>query len=420
MAEFDRDLALGFAYAAAVGFLTGRTREQDDDSTPKPGLRDFVILSLLGALCAQINAVGLTIVLMVAASAVMLVMRVQYPQRTGITTELAALMTFLLGYLCLTKARVIGISMGIILAVLLTTKEQVHRFALQTISGREYGDTLKFLALIFVIYPLLPDGASGPFHFFEPRKIWKFVILVASVSYVGYFLTKFLDPAKGITVTAIVGGLASTTAYTGGVSKLVAESPQAALPLAGAALLANSIQYPRLLLIVALISPSLAQAALLPLWAMMLAGLVSAALLVRPSTNTAAQPATAGFKNPLTLGPALKFGVVFTMILFLTRAGNHLFGQIGQLITSALGGLIDTDAVLLSLAASFGEHRAEASDAVLCIILAATANAVLKSGLAYLSRQPAFYLRLMAGFAVIAATGLVVFYFFGTRTMVSF
>jgi len=289
MAQFDLDLAWGFAYAAAIGFLTGRTREQDDDPTPKPGLRDFVILSLLGALCAQIAAVGLTVVLMVAASAVMLVMRIQYPQRTGITTELAALMTFLLGYLCVGKAtRTIGISMGIILAVLLTTKEQVHRFALQTISGREYGDTLKFLALIFVIYSLLPDGASGPFNFFEPKKIWKFVILVASVSYVGYFLTKFLDPAKGITVTAIVGGLASTTAYTGGVSKLVAESPQAALPLAGAALLANSIQYPRLLLIVAFISPALAQAALLPLWAMMLAGLVASAILVRPGAGPAA------------------------------------------------------------------------------------------------------------------------------------
>ncbi|MBI4662049.1 MAG: MgtC/SapB family protein [Verrucomicrobia bacterium] len=413
MSEFNGDVALGFLYAAAVGFLAGRTREQDDDPTPKPGLRDFVILALLGALCAQIEAVGLTIVLMVAASAVMLVMRIQYPQRTGITTELAALMTFLLGYLCLTKARVIGISMGIILAVLLTTKEQVHRFALQTISGREYGDTLKFLALIFVIYPLLPKGGFGPFHFFEPQKIWLFVILVAAVSYVGYFLTKFLDPGKGITVTAIVGGLASTTAYTGGVSKVVAESPQTALPMAGAALLANSIQYPRLLLIIALINPTLFQAALVPLWCMMIAGLIAAAVLVRSSGQRAAQQTAGGFKNPLTLGPALKFGVVFTAILLLTRAGKVFFGQSGQLITSSVGGLIDTDAVLLSLTDFFAKNETTAHDAVLGIILAAAANAVLKSVLAYFSRQPAFYFRLMAGFAFIAATGLLVFFTVG-------
>ena len=419
MAEFafDRNVALGFAYAAAVGFLTGRTREDDVDPTPKPGIRDFVILALLGALCAQIQAVGLMIVLLVAASAVMLVMRTQYPQRTGITTELAALMTFLLGYLCLTDGRVIGISMGIVLAVILTTKEQVHRFALETISGREYADTLKFLALIFVIYPLLPAGGFGPFHFFEPTKIWKFVILVASVSYVGYFLTKFLDPAKGITVTAIVGGLASTTAYTGGASKLVAESPQVALPMAGAALLANSIQYPRLLLIIAFINPPLARSALLPLSAMMIAGLLSAAILVRPGVKTAGQQTKAGFKNPLTLGPALKFGAMFTAILFLIRAGNQYLGQIGQILTSIMGGLIDIDAVLLSLTSSFGEGKTNASDAVLCIILAAAANSVLKSGLAYLSRQPAFYLRVMAGFVAIVSTGLLVFYWFGARSI---
>jgi len=144
------------------------------------------------------------------------------------------------------------------------------------------------------------------------------------------------------------------------------------------------------------------------------------AILVRPGAGAAARDTSAGFKNPLTLGPALKFGVVFTGILFLTRAGSYFFGQIGQLITSALGGLIDTDAVLLSLAASFGENKTAAHDAVLCIILAAAANAVLKSGLAYLSRQPAFYLRLMAGFAVIVATGLVVFFVFGTRPILAF
>ena len=120
------------------------------------------------------------------------------------------------------------------------------------------------------------------------------------------------------------------------------------------------------------------------------------------------------------MGPALKFGVVFTGILFLTRAGSYLFGSVGQIITSALGGLIDTDAVLLSLAASLGETKTVAHDAVLCIILAAAANAVLKSGLAYLSGQPAFYLRLMAGFAVIVATGLIVFFVFGTHPVLAF
>src|SRR5262249_59134792 len=128
-----------------------------------------------------------------------------------------------LGYLCLTSLRPLGAALGIILAGTLAAKEELHQFALRTISRHEFGDTLKFLALIFVIYPLLPSGGYGPFQFFEPRKIWLFVILVSGVSYVGYFLTKFLKPGQGEMLTAVVGGLASTTAYTGGVSKAVAE-----------------------------------------------------------------------------------------------------------------------------------------------------------------------------------------------------
>lgn len=408
--SFSPDMALGFIYAGAIGFLVGRTREQDEDPTPKPGLRDFVILSTLGAMCGLFDIVGVTITMTVSAAAMLIVMRVQYSQRTGITTELSALMTFLLGYLCLTENRVVGISLGIILAVLLSTKEQVHRFALKTISGREYADTLKFLALIFVIFPLLPSGRFGPFEFFEPRKIWFFVILVAAVSYVGYFLTKFLDPRKGMTISAIVGGLASTTAYTSGASRLVAESPGSALPIAGAALLANSIQYPRLLLLIFAASPGLAQEAMLPLLAMFTAGLISAAVLVRTRTDSAPANAAAGFKNPLTLGPALKFGLVFTAILFITRGARHFFGQSGQMISSSIGGLIDTDAVLLSLTDFFSKGQTTASDAVFGIILAAAGNAVLKSIMAYMSGQPAFYVRLIIGFVVISATGLAVFF----------
>jgi uncharacterized membrane protein (DUF4010 family) len=401
--------ALGFVFAAAVGFLIGRTREQDGDPIPKPGIRDFIILALLGAVCSSLNQMAITVTLVVVVAAVILVMRVQYPQRTGITTELSALMTFLLGFLCLTPERAVGTSLGIILALLLTSKEQLHRFALKTISEREYGDTLRFLALIFVIYPLLPAGGFGPFHCIEPRKIWFFVILVAGVSYVGYFLTKFLDPAKGLLVTAVVGGLASTTAYTGGVSRVVAESPEAALPLARAALLANSIQYPRLLLIVAFISPPLALAALPSLSAMMIAGFVCAWLLGRTGAPIAAQRTTAGFKNPFTLGPALKFGLVFAAVLFFTRAGRHLFGQSGQFVTSTVGGLIDVDAVLLSLTEVFKQGGTPAHFAVLGIILAAAANSVFKSALACYSGIPAFYLRMIAGFAIIVSTGLVVF-----------
>ena len=77
-----------------------------------------------------------------------------------------------------------------------------------------FAATLAFVGVVVVIYPLLPEGAYGPYAFFEPRQVWKFVILISSISYLGYFLEKFLGEEQGLFYTSVLGGLASTTAAT--------------------------------------------------------------------------------------------------------------------------------------------------------------------------------------------------------------
>jgi uncharacterized membrane protein (DUF4010 family) len=189
---------VGFVLAIALGLLVGRTREtQDNTEPPKPGIRDTILISLLGALSAVMANPTLTTALLLAIAAVLITMRAQHRERTGITTELASLAMFLLGYFCLSPQRTLAAGLGIVLAIVLQSKEQLHRLALKTISQHEYNDILKYLALIFVIYPILPAGQFGPFGFFEPRKIWLFVIVVSGVSFLGYFLIKFAGLQKG-------------------------------------------------------------------------------------------------------------------------------------------------------------------------------------------------------------------------------
>jgi uncharacterized membrane protein (DUF4010 family) len=406
---------LGFALAAALGFLVGRTREGEPEQARRPGFRDFIVIALLGAVCARLEILALTLGMALATAAVLLMMRWQRPERTGITTELAALLTFALGALSLTPLRPLAAGLGIVLAAILTAKEELHEFALKKISQREFNDTLKFLALIFIVYPLLPQGGYGPFDFFEPRKIWLFVILVSGVSYVGYFLMKFLDPKKGMALTAVVGGLASTTAYTGGVAKLIAESPESAVPMARATILANAIQMPRLLLLAAVVGPELAHRAAPTLGGMMLAGLAAAALLGRAGTGAEAAKVAGWFKNPFTLWPALKFGLIFTVVLFLSHAGRAWLGDRGQLISSAIGGFIDVDAVQLSMINFLKGGETSMRDAILAVLIAITSNAIFKIGLACSSKQPAFYLRVAAGFAIMIGAGAAILFTFGPK-----
>src|ERR1019366_6314576 len=200
---------------------------------------------------------------------------------------------------------------------------------------------------------------------------------------VGYFLTKFTGRERGELLTAIVGAIASTTAYTAGISRAVADAPKSAVSAARYSLIANSILFPRMLLLVAVISPTLAIAAIPAFAAMMLAGFAAALVLARAPVKTkkSDQVADPTFRNPFSIRPALKFGVGFTIVL------------------------LDVDAISLTLASFVQAGTSAARDAVIGLTLAAGVNAIFKSGVAQTSHQPAFYLRLMAGFAIMVAVG---------------
>jgi uncharacterized membrane protein (DUF4010 family) len=398
---------VGFVLALTIGFLVGRTREPDPKGPPRPGMRDFLIIAVLGAVAGHLGNAAIGIALFAGTIGAILVMRLQHPERNGITTELAAVATFVLGALCLTSDRQLGAGLGIVLAAILAERDQLRDFVRNAISDREFIDTLSFLALIFVIYPLLPTGSYGPFGFFEPRKIWLFVILVSGVSYVGYFLTKFTGSERGALLTAIVGAIASTTAYTTGISRAVADAPESAVPSARYALIANSILFPRMLLLVAAVSPTLAIAASPSFAAMMIAGFAAAMLLARAPVTPKKRSAVADstFRNPFSIGPALEFGVVFTIVLLVTRYAKNYAGYSGQMAVSAISGLVDVDAISLTLAGFVQAGTSAARDAVIGLTLAAGVNAIFKSGIAQTSHQPAFYVRLMAGFVIMFAVG---------------
>jgi uncharacterized membrane protein (DUF4010 family) len=403
--------ALGFLLALAIGFLVGRSREPEGAGPPRPGTRDFLIIALLGAVAGHLGNYVLAVALFAGVIATLLTMRMQHAERSGITTELAAIATFALAALCLGPDRQFGAGLGIVLGLILAERDQLRHFVLEGISDQEYIDTLSFLGLIFIIYPLLPIGSYGPFGFFEPRKIWLFVILVSGVSYVGYFLTKYAGDERGALLTAVVGALASTTAYTIGISRAVAEAPETAIPAARNALIANSILFPRMLLIVAVVSPTLAIAGIPAFAAMMLAGFAAAFILGTASHKEGATVATSTFRNPFSLAPALKFGVVFTLVLFVAQAAKHYLSYGGQMAVAAISGLVDVDAISLTLAGFVNAGSSSARDAVIGMTLAAGVNAVFKLAIARTSHQPAFYLRLIAGFVIMFAAGAVTIMF---------
>jgi uncharacterized membrane protein (DUF4010 family) len=406
------DAAKAIAEALLIGFLIGAQREASHGER-HAGVRDFVLIALVGAVCGLLQAAWLTVAALFSIAALLTVFYFHVGERTGITTEMAAVATFCLGYLTATPDNPLGaqLAIGTAIAVVafLEAKRSLHKLLRETITETEFNDTLRFLAIIFIIYPLLPEGAYGPFAFLEPRTVWLFVILVSSISYAGYFVEKFLGAQRGMKFVAIFGGLASTTAATAAFARSSVETPQERPLYSQAAVIANAIQFPRVLAILAVVSPALAHACLIPLAAMCAAGLLYALVILHRAPRDAAGGGV-GVGNPFRLLPALKFGAVFAAILFASKAAAKLYGSGAVYWTSAIGGSVDADAVVVSVAGLLSLGGVTMKASATSVLLALLMNGVVKTGIAFYAGTRKFAWRLTGGLAAMFAAGWLAFF----------
>jgi len=395
------------AAALLIGFLVGAERESTQ-SAKHPGVRDFILIALIGAVCALLDAPWLTAAALFSVTVLLVVYRHQALERGGITTEMAALATFCLAFMTAKPHFPLGgklaIGLTIVMVASLEAKQALHKLVRETLTETEFQDTVRFLALIFVIYPLLPAGEFGPYGFLAPRTIWLFVIVVSSISYLGYFLEKFLGPRKGLRFAGVLGGLASTTAATAEFARHAAREPENLDFFWHAGVMANAMQFPRVLVILYAVNPELANASLPPLLVMCLSGFLMAWLVERVSGGHS-EPRPMALGNPFRLAPALLFGAGFTMVLFLTKAAEARLGTGGVQWTSALSGSFSVDAVAVSLSDLLNHGRTSLAVAQLGTFLALLVNAAVKTAIAGYSGSLAFAWRMASGFVVMLGAG---------------
>jgi uncharacterized membrane protein (DUF4010 family) len=396
--------------ALLIGFLVGAQRESAVvEQIPHPGVRDFILIGLAGGICGLLQNSVLTAAALISIAGLLGLFHLQSPERKGITTEMAAVATFCLGFLTATPGYALGaplaIAATIAVVVFLEAKPFLHKLVGESHTEAELNATLRFLAVVFVIYPILPQGKFGLYGFFEPRKVWLFVILVSSISYVGYFLTKFLGEEKGLRLTSVLGGLSSTTAATISFAHSVQEAPKEENICWQAAVTANAIQAPRVMAILIFVSPAMAAATAIPLAFMCAAGLAAGWLIGRFTVHRGVSDGEVPLSNPFRLWPALKFGLLFTGILFVTKMAAARFGGGGAILASGIAGTIDADSVSVSLADILGAGKIPLGTAATGVYLAIIANAVVKSIFAGWIGKWRFGLKVAAGFAVMFAAG---------------
>ena len=195
-----------------------------------------------------------------------------------------------------------------------------------------------------------------------------------------------------------------TSSYRPEFAKMAKERPEEALSLLRAFVIANSVQFPRTLLIVALVNVDLAILMAVPLVTMTLVGIVMSEILRRwPHKHTTAPALSPG--NPFRLLPALQFGALFTLIVFVSKAASARLGTGAFLGTSLLGGLVDVATVIAPAADLVRAHQLALSSAAIAVLMALASNAVLKVMLAAVSGTARFAMLVLSSFALWAITG---------------
>ena len=401
-----------FGITLGLGLMIGVEREREKDTFA--GIRTFPLIALMGCAAAMLNdhfapwSFAVTFIILAAFVLVSYIITGS-AGAPGITTEIASLLAFLFGSLVWWQRTELAAALAVVTVLLLATKKPLERLS-QRIEPQDIAAALEFGVITLIILPILPDQTFGPLDVINPRVIWRMVVLIAGIDLVGYALVKILGSQQGIVLAGLLGGLASSTATALGFSRRSRVDEHLAPELGLGIVVASALMFIRVLVEVYAISSSLGRILLLPIASAFGVGLIGCALLwysqrrlPKPTGETEQVEAS----NPFELWSAIQFGLLFGVVLLISRAAQEFFGTTGVYLSSAVAGLTDVDAITLSLANLAGGTISERV-AAQGIILAALTNTGLKALLAATAGAPALRRYTLPIFAAMIAAGLLV------------
>ena len=371
-------IVLRFLMALALGFLVGLERESahhDPRRVILGGVRTFPLLSLYGFACGWMYQLGIIWLLPVGLLSVLTLTGLSYADKLrrglmGATSEVAALLIFMVGAMTLLTDLRLAMALGVISTLLLSEKAALEAFV-ERLDKVEFLATLRFLLVTFIIYPVLPSRDFTAYHL-NPASIWRLVILVSAVGFVGYFLVKQLGQRVGLWLSGLMGGIVSSTAVSIATGRMARLQPARAPAALQAALLAGSVMYLRVLVLIGILRYELALQLGWPFALLAGVGILLALSAGRQPAPEPTDATPAAVRNPFEIRPALLFALLFVMLKMLTDFVKMQFGQAGVLSLAALTGLVDVDPFILSLVQEPGSGVSLVLQAILVAVMSNT------------------------------------------------
>lgn len=205
------NLVIALLLGAIVGTQRGWVMRNSAEGSRIAGIRTFSLVGLLGGLIgvsAQIYSpflLGFGLIALVILACIAFIIQQKKSKDISITGVVSLLITFILGALAVSGEVVVAASAAVITAVVLDNKRELHQ-ALQRLQEYELDAALRLMLISIVLLPLLPNQTYGPWNALNPYEIWWMVVLIASISFVGYFAIKIGGAKKRNTFYFVVCG----------------------------------------------------------------------------------------------------------------------------------------------------------------------------------------------------------------------
>ena len=395
----EEQLIIRLGAALAVGLLVGIERERSKGQGPRraaAGVRTFTLIALAGAISLELGGppAFLVIAAIIGVFAAISYVRT-FRHDAGLTTEVAMVITVLLGGLALSEPQVAG-ALAVVVTIILASRTKVHDWIDNVITDDEVRDGLVLAAAALVILPLLPAKPVDPWGVVDLRKLWTLAVLVMAINGLGYIAVRALGAKIGLALAGLFSGFVSSTATIGAMgsrSKARPELHRSAVAGAAASSIATVVQ---LAIVVGLVSmPTLAQ--LLP--SLILSGLAATAyaglFTLRSVRETTEQELPAG--RPFSPKTALLFVLVVGIALAISTALTNWLGDRGLLLATGIAGLGDTHAAAISAASLAAVGKAQVTLAAMAVLIGFTTNSVSKAVVAFSLGDRRFALQLLPG-----------------------
>lgn len=411
---FDVDTLRQLAVATLVGLAIGVEREWSGHGHGRhprfAGLRTFTLLGLASGLCGWLwsaGAQGPALILLAGMSALVVAAYFAASKRgLGGTTEVASFVVMAAAMLAGAGNTRVAAGITAVTLLLLVEKTSLHRLV-SKLDPDELRAAARFAVMATVILPLLPEGPFGPLGGVRPRTLWALVLLFSGLSFAGFLARRVFGRDRGYAIAGTLGGLVSSTGATLTLAELSRKKPEAGLALAAGVMGANVVLFPRVLLSSLILAPPLAAA----LWPACVAPiLIGVALMLRGlGRGSKAEPMDRD-RNPLQLASALWMTLLFQGVLFVVAFANARLGERGVFGSAALLGLVEMDALTISMARLTASGTA-AEIAARAVTIGLLANTVTKFVIAIVAGRGSFRPLAAAGLALMGiALGAALFF----------